>query len=440
MSPRVRRHTTIARRRLSAIAAMTVTTVAATAVISTVAASAAPEGADDTAASPISSATDASGATPVPAAGAAASIPAAADAAAPSHSGHTGSVFATGSLPADQWVAGAAQGFRYTYWSRNSAGQPRLSYGTLFTPKGTAPKGGWPVVGWAPAAAGLADRCSTALTATSPQSTVASKWLADGYAIAATDYAGAGTSGQVDFLDGKAAANNVVDGVHAAHDIVPTLSKSFVSLGISQGSMASLNLATSSMAGQIRASGLDLRASVAIGIPAYLDQLVSTIAPGLPLALPGGATASAVYALAGLDAARPELKVASKMTDAGRRWLTRAKTECSGQLAQEISGVALGSLIDRSMGTEPALLSALRDYLHLPVLGFSTPAMMAQGLADTDVVMPLTLTYLAAVGLPSSEVTVKTYPGTSTSTPLAAQADSAAFVNRFLRAKPPTRH
>ena len=73
-----------------------------------------------------------------------------------------------------------------------------LSTGTLFLPKGRAPRGGWPVISWAHGTSGLGDRCAPSVVGPAlPQRDrpYLANWMRQGYAIVASDYAGLGTPG-----------------------------------------------------------------------------------------------------------------------------------------------------------------------------------------------------------------------------------------------------
>jgi dipeptidyl aminopeptidase/acylaminoacyl peptidase len=63
--------------------------------------------------------------------------------------------------------------------------------GTLYTPKGTPPSGGWPVVAWAHGTLGVADSCAPSWTTHIPRDAAyINQWLKQGFAVVATDYQG----------------------------------------------------------------------------------------------------------------------------------------------------------------------------------------------------------------------------------------------------------
>jgi hypothetical protein len=123
-------------------------------------------------------------------------------------------------------------------------GSPTVVSGAVFTPPGTPPPGGWPVIGYAHGTVGVTPDCGP---------TVDSRLLGDissvaiqlklGYAVAYTDYAGLGkpAGSRQDaatshaYLEPKSAAFNLIDAVRAARTVVPQLSSRWVALGSSQG-------------------------------------------------------------------------------------------------------------------------------------------------------------------------------------------------------------
>ena len=66
-------------------------------------------------------------------------------------------------------------------------------------------------------------------------------WLDRGYAVVASDYAGLGTPGLMNYLSGKVEANSIVDSVIAARSAGLPLSPTWALVGQSQGAGAAMN-------------------------------------------------------------------------------------------------------------------------------------------------------------------------------------------------------
>src|SRR4051812_27398791 len=110
------------------------------------------------------------------------------------------------------WTRKAPSGARFStagtsrlivYSSRNVRGKAAAVSGTVWTPKGKAPKGGWPVVSWTQGTTGIGDRCPASKNdGSGPAEDVVSyyipqlkRFLSAGYAVVRTDYEGLGTPG-----------------------------------------------------------------------------------------------------------------------------------------------------------------------------------------------------------------------------------------------------
>ncbi|MGH1559106.1 hypothetical protein ACRAWD_18365 [Caulobacter segnis] len=86
----------------------------------------------------------------------------------------------------------------------------RLGRGVL--PEGAAAGGGWPLIAWAHGTTGVADVCAPSFMPRSDRDQqYLSAWLAAGYAIVATDYAGLGTPGPHPYLQPRSEGLAVLD-------------------------------------------------------------------------------------------------------------------------------------------------------------------------------------------------------------------------------------
>src|SRR5438552_3898226 len=115
-------------------------------------------------------------------------------------------------------LAGASRNYLVLYRSSGIAGTAVADSGSLAIPRGTPPKGGWPVITWAHGTTGLADKCAYSIggpVAKDRDWAYLGTWLRQGYAIVATDYVGLGTPGNHPYLNGIVEAHSVVDAVKA---------------------------------------------------------------------------------------------------------------------------------------------------------------------------------------------------------------------------------
>ncbi|MFT4127516.1 MAG: lipase family protein [Gordonia sp. (in: high G+C Gram-positive bacteria)] len=284
----------------------------------------------------------------------------------------------------------AASGQVVTYVTRDQNDRLALATGVFWLPKGTAPAGGWPVFSWAHGTVGIADACAPSRTRHGDDVDLAIRQaLADGYAVTATDYAGAGSAGEPEYLGGRAAAHSVIDLIRAARARDRAIGPWWVSAGHSQGGHAALFAGHE--AGRY-APELVLRGIVALAPASGIEHLVGAVFNPLVPSVGRLNTVSALflYLLAGLDHARPDLRVADHLTESGRRHLDLARTACNGEVTAAVSSVAPGSLVG-SWLRDPTFVDALTAYTRVPSDGYSVPIRIDHGVADPVVPYPLTL-------------------------------------------------
>lgn len=347
-----------------------------------------------------------------------------------------GAVVSQEQLPRDFWIPGTADAKRIAYSTTGPNGAPALSTGMVFIPAGTPPPGGWPVISWAHGTVGLADQCAPSRTGPSERDRgYLATWMAQGYAIVATDYAGLGTEGGMPYLDGEVEAHNVVDIVRAGQNLGLGLSKTWVTIGQSQGGGAAITTARHATE---FGPGLDYRGAVGTGVPAYIENIVAIAGPGMPpIALPKGMTAYGVMILAGLDVAHPELGLPGFLNEEGRDLLAKANTLCLGPFEDTLAGVVLGDLFTRPLSDIPNFHGILRDYMGMPETGFDRPFFIGQGLEDTDIIMPSTMVYAATLAANGQPLTFRAYPADHSGTMFASLPDTVPFVRALFDGEAP---
>lgn len=343
--------------------------------------------------------------------------------------GPPGSVVWVGPLPSAASNPAAGAEYRLEYRTGDHRGAPRSSTGAVHLPPGQVPPGGWPVVSYAHGTVGIADECApSAVGAVPEESDFVARWLSRGYAVVATDYAGLGTAGELAYLDGRAAAHNVVDMVRAARAVSPDLSARWVAVGMSQGGHAALHTAH---VATTYAPELDFRGAVALGPPTNLEHAVPLARPGLPNLGLAGLTKFVLYMLMGMRDARPELDVGSYLSPRGAELGNLATVLCTANLNPYVGNLSVGDLLARPL--DP-LRPAIAEYLGVPTSGYDRPIFVGQGVVDRVVPIPLTLAFVGQVTASNSPLTFRSYPGADhIGTFAAAFDDAAAFADSVLR-------
>ncbi|MCX4098840.1 lipase family protein [Nocardia sp. alder85J] len=340
-------------------------------------------------------------------------------------------------LPAAATLPGSADAHRILYRTTTAADAPTVASAAVYFPPGAPPAGGWPVIAWAHGTIGLGDECAYSIAgpaATDRDWAYLGAWLKQGYAIVAADYAGLGTGGDHPYLNGRVEAHNVVDAVKAATGEWDTLSHRWVVVGQSQGAGAAVT--TARYATAYGGPGLDYRGAVATGTPAYIEDVVTLLGPGMPpVAVGPGTTAYLLYILNGLRTTYPNLNIDSYLTDTGRYWVDHAHGSCLLPLEAELHDrkVIGGDLFSRPLSELPDAHTLLHDYLGLPETGYDRPLFLGQGLQDTDVLTPETLRFIAVLTANGQPVTARTYPTDHSGTVNASLVDSEPFVRDLFR-------
>ncbi|RZS41164.1 secretory lipase [Herbihabitans rhizosphaerae] len=354
----------------------------------------------------------------------AAALVAAPAASASPETGAPGEVTSVAPLPDQHWLPGTGKAYQLTYTTTGPVGLTP-STGALFVPKGTPPPGGWPVVSWAHGTTGIGDRCAPSTAGRSPRDIgYLTKWLEQGYAIAATDYVGLGTEGVHPYLDGRSEAHAVIDIVRAASTVDGSVSRKWITVGQSQGGHAALF--TTRMAPEY-APELDFRGGVATGAASNITWLLELAGPDVPFE---NLTALVAYILAGVPAARPGLDVAPYLTERGGVAVRDAHELCVPELYASLAGVTVGQLL-RGKLAEGDFIPAAREVLEVPVDGYRRPFFVAHG-SDDNVVPPfLTEKLLDALNGNGQPVTAKFYPGDHGSTMDLSLVDTIPYARQL---------
>ncbi|MUL46806.1 alpha/beta hydrolase [Mycobacterium sp. CBMA293] len=129
------------------------------------------------------------------------------------------------------------QAARVVYRSTSGdTGAATVVSGSVFTPRGKAPDGGWPVVALAHGTTGIDQPCAPSLSANLLGFVTAVQGLANlGFAVAVADYQGLGAPGVHPYTDNRTAGRNVIDSVRALRHTFRDISTRWGVFGGSQG-------------------------------------------------------------------------------------------------------------------------------------------------------------------------------------------------------------
>jgi pimeloyl-ACP methyl ester carboxylesterase len=168
-------------------------------------------------------------------------------------------------------LANAASAQRILYSSTDGIDNktPIVVSGALFLPKGTPPAGGWPVASWGHGTVGVADVCAPSWQGRSYRDVAyLNRWLAEGFAVVATDYQGLGVPGGHPLLNSRMAAYGILDAAKAVLAGVPGLADKVLIVGQSQGGAGAFAAAAYAAT---YAPDLGVKGSIGTGVIYTLD-------------------------------------------------------------------------------------------------------------------------------------------------------------------------
>ncbi|MEV0648229.1 lipase family protein [Phytomonospora sp. NPDC050363] len=286
-------------------------------------------------------------------------------------------------LPQRLWPTGASAAHRISYQGMGYHGGGRLVTGSVFIPAGGEPDHGFPVIGFAHGTTGLSDSAAPSRSGLPRlERDHVAKWLAAGYAVAATDYEGLATPGPHPYFNGEAVADDIVDAVRAAHQLGHSLARDWLAVGFSQGGHAALYCAHIATA---YAPELAFKGTVALAPAVSLNRLVATatadgegpLSPLLPLIL------------AGMSVTHPGFTASIGLTATGRRLVGQAANATLRDMFIAVRGVTNDDAGITGIAADPIVEATLRA-ASVPVSFLDRPVLVSA--SRTDAVVP----YLAA--------------------------------------------
>lgn len=342
-------------------------------------------------------------------------------------------------LPATLSLPDAGAAYHISYLSTNGITQQGLVpvTGEVILPAGKPPKGGWPIVAWAHGTVGVNPLCAPSLSPFTERNRIyLSAWMKRGFAVVATDYQGLGpAAGTHAYLDTRVEAYSVLDSVRAALSAFPLKNKIMI-VGQSQGGGAAV--ASASFA-PTYAPDLDVRGTVATGVPYLTPELVSALLQPNPKSpAQAGYNPLMVYSLylaAGLagrdNAFKPDAAFSAKALPA----YDAASKLCVTQLTDRVKAEGLNFQNSTLPGFSAALAPAMQN-MRYPTLKLAQPLFVGTGSEDKDVPPALQLGLVKAACAAGTVVQSHIYPGLNHSeTVNASLPDSAAFTKAVMSGK-----
>ena len=252
--------------------------------------------------------------------------------------------------------------------------------GTVFTPSGEAPEGGWPVISYAHGTTGIEQACAPSRSASLlGASALVQGYTTAGFAVAITDYEGLGHPGNHAYLDNITAGYDVIDAVRALRTVFPDVGTQWAAFGGSQGGGAAW--AANELADSY-APELDLVGAVALAPGANMVGLVDKAIAGTLTDDQGPLLQWVLESLARRD---PALNLDDyRSGEAAQDWaaLTGCTPDKAGAREDAVNRLGDKDFAPKSDAAADALRRAL-GAMAVPQGPASAPMLVAYGDADT---------------------------------------------------------
>ncbi|SPL72110.1 Secretory lipase [Acinetobacter stercoris] len=273
----------------------------------------------------------------------------------------------------------------YSSTSGKDSKTPIVVSGSIHLPKGTPPKGGWPVVLWAHGTVGLADACAPSWNGRSYRDVqYLNSWLKAGFAVVATDYEGLGVAGPHLLLNNPMLAYSVLDSGRSALQSKLPLANKFVIVGQSQGGAGAISAASYSAT---YAPDLNIKGAVGTGViyrypQAETEQNLIRMNPHVV----NPALAYGIYSFLATQNLAPELKVEDVFTAEAAPLVEQGRNAClSSFMADiELSGITAARAYKADQAPIYKTLQAeqTKAYGYYPTLKINFPVFIGTGAND----------------------------------------------------------
>jgi len=319
------------------------------------------------------------------------------------------------SRPLDGTMAlpGAGKNLLVLYRSTSPEGGSVAVSGTMSIPPGDAPASGWPVISWNHGTTGLGPQCAPSLDdANGPEhgyvkeiQTLLAGFLAQGYAVVATDYQGLGTPSPHPFLQGIPNGRNALDMLRAARAIEPAIGTQYAIVGHSQGGHADL-FAASQAPGY--APELTLLGNVAFAPGSHIAERLALVMASdkVELSLP-----YVLYVLVSYAGDNPDIDLSRILTATARAHLPDLLEGCMSHALT--TGYWADAVAKDQFLPNPDLDAFLKMAAQNEpgALDIPGPTLIAQGTADVTVPPATTDATVAKLCASDNAVLYRIYKG-----------------------------
>lgn len=290
--------------------------------------------------------------------------------------------------PLDEGIrlAEANAQYRVLFSSTNGidSRSPTVVSGSLFLPKGTPPKGGWPLLVWGHGTVGLADQCAPSWSGRVYRNAYyLNQWLKQGYAVVEPDYQGLGVAGPHLLINVPQLSYNILDSARAVTQAKFNIANQVIIAGQSQGGAAAFGAASYS---QTYAPDVNVKGTIATGVIYRKPNSVRPILNVNQRYQPNPALAYQILGFHVLQQYDPSLKTSEVFTEKAIPLVEHSRSQCVSQVFSDVSFEKLSfaeALLDQPSEKFVQLQKLFEEkYSYYPTLKINHPVFIGTGADD----------------------------------------------------------
>ena len=327
-----------------------------------------------------------------------------------------------------QSLTQAGSNLRLLYTSTEGLGGEQVLpvSGALYLPAGKPPEGGWPLMAWTHGTVGIADICAPSWDGRQKQDEdYLNFWLAQGFAVVASDYQGLGTPGIHPYLATRPEAYSNLDIIRAIQGAGFPVSDRTVLFGQSQGAGAAI--ATADYAPDY-APEIELVGVVATGAPYFTPAALDALDR---IRKPDDVDPMLGYTFLAMTLAQqvdPSFTMRDYITDRAWPVAERVDDTCYAEIKQMVTEAQLSRANSFAHNPRDGLRTAFAA-MGYPDLKLSAPVFFGTGGQDKDTPPRMQAGLVMALCRAGSTVHSKLYPSLDhRGVVLPSTADSIPFV------------
>jgi len=277
----------------------------------------------------------------------------------------------------------AGSNLRLLYTSTDGIRNDRIVAvsGVLYMPKGEPPPGGWPLLAWTHGTVGIADSCAPSWNGRQAQDEAyLNHFLAQGFAIVASDYQGLGTKGAHPYLASRPAAYSNLDIIRAVQREPFNVSSEVILIGQSQGAGAAV---ASAGYASTYASELGVIGVVATGVPFFVPAIFEAMERLRNPEKPDPLLGYSFFAMTLAEQLNAGFSMSDYVSEKVMPIASRVDDVCYREMKERVTEAGLTYSESFKESPRQALFESF-EAMSYPTLAFDVPIFVGTGGRDRD--------------------------------------------------------